>query len=217
MDPLNKQERTEAFIKMMAIFLLAVIVVAIPMYYAFRLPEKEKTLNQKEYNKLNAELKDITNFEQDFLIKTDSAISLFNAYKVEEDELDRDKLRLRYSSTTNEMEDYLEKISDDTIKSDLYDNIIFAYNNLFSAWAEKNELQAQLDECMKTNQNQSLEISKKTEIVTQEKEKTIREKEIDLINKALETHNGSIRLAAAEIGSTERKLKKRMKELGIAN
>ncbi|MCF6333256.1 MAG: hypothetical protein L3J11_08225 [Draconibacterium sp.] len=217
MDPLNKQERTEAFIKTLAIFLLAVIVVAIPMYYAFRLPEKEKTLNQKEYNNLNAELKEISNFEQNFLIKTDSAISLFNAYKIEEDELARDKLRLRYSSTTNEMEDYLKEISDDTIKSNLYNNIIFTYNNLFSAWAEKNELQSQLDECKKTNQSQSLEITKKTKIVAQEKEKTIKEKEIDLIKKALDTHNGSIRLAAAEIGSTERKLKKRMKELGIAN
>jgi len=76
-------------------------------------------------------------------------------------------------------------------------------------------LQAQLDECLQTSQSKSLEITKKTEIVTQENEKSIQEKEIDLIKKALDKHNGSKRLAAKELGTTERKLNKRMKELGI--
>ncbi|NQU54765.1 MAG: hypothetical protein HQ522_19760 [Bacteroidetes bacterium] len=76
-------------------------------------------------------------------------------------------------------------------------------------------MQAQLDECLQTSQSKSLEITKKTEIVTQENEKSIQEKEIDLIKKALDKHNGSKRLAAKELGTTERKLNKRMKELGI--
>ncbi len=215
MDPLNKQERTEAFIKMLAFFLLAVIVVSIPMYFAFRLPEKENALNQVEYNNLSSQLEEINNFELEFLIKTDSAISLFNAFKNAEDELIRDKMQLRYSSVTNAMEDYLEKISDDTIKFQLYDNIIYTYNNLFSTWAEMNDLREQLDECMKTSSAQSAAVIKEKEKATKENEKSIREKEIDLINKALNKHNGSIRLAAKELGTTERKLKKRMKELGI--
>ena len=198
MDPLNKQERTEAFIKMLAFFLFAVIVVSIPMYYAFQMPEKENTLNQSEFTKLSAQIEEMNNFEQNFLTKTDSALSLFNDYKIEEDKLSRDKIQLRYSDITNQMEDYLEKISDDTIKANLYDNVIFTYNNLFSSWSEKNVLQEQLDECMETPSPI-----------------TIKEKEIDLIKKALDKHNGSIRLAANELGSTERKLKKRMKELGI--
>jgi len=215
MDPLNKQERTEAFIKMLAFFLLAVIVVAIPMYYAFRLPEKENKLNQSEYETLTTEIEKINNFEQVFLAKTDSAISLFNAYKNEKDEMLRDKIQLRYSNITNQMEDFLQELEKDTTKVQLYDNIIFTYNNLFIAWTEKNDLQVQLDECMQTSQSQSIEITKKTEVVEQENEKSIQEKEIDLINKALDKHNRSIRLAAKELGSTERKLKKRMKELGI--
>ena len=113
------------------------------------------------------------------------------------------------------MEDYLEKISDDTIKSQLYDNIIYTYNNLFSAWSEKYDLQMQLDECLKSSSAKSAGVKEEKEKVTIENEKSIRQKEIDLMNKALEKHNGSIRLAGKELGLSERKMKKRMEELGI--
>lgn len=215
MDSLNKQERTEAILKMLAFFLLAVVIVAIPMYYAFRLPEKEDALNKEEYEELATEMEEINDFELDFLIKTDSAISLFNAFKNEQDEMLRDKIQLRYSNATNQMEDYLKEISDDTIRVRLFDNIIFTYNNLFSNWAEKNELQMQLDECMKTSSAKSAAVKEGKEKVTIENEKSIRQKEIDLMNKALEKHNGSIRLAGKELGLSERKMKKRMEELGI--
>lgn len=215
MDPLNKQERTEAVIKMLAFFLLAVIIVAIPMYYAFSLPEKEATWNKSEYEALVKELNDSKRFEKEFLQKTDAAIVLFHTYQMEEDEMARDKLQLRYSEATNEMEDYLEQIGEDSTRIGLYDNVIFTYNNLFSVWNEKYELKVQLEECMQTNYSQSVEITKKTEIVNTEQEKSIQQKEIDLIKKALDKHNGSKRLAAKELGYSERKLKKRMKELGI--
>ena len=215
MDPLNKQERTEAFIKMLALFLFAVIIAAIPMYYAFQMPENENSLNISKYEDLVSELEKMNELELKFLMKTDTAISLLNAYKNEQDELSRNKIQLRYSDETNQMEDYLEEITHDTVKAQLYDNIVFTYNNIFSAWVEKNELQAQLDECMKTSKVQSKEISEKEKIVAEEQGKSIQEKEIDLIKKALEKHNGNKRLAARELGTTERKLRKRMKELGI--
>lgn len=215
MDPLNKQERTEAVIKMLAFFLLAVIIVAIPMYYAFRLPEKEATWNKSEYETLVEKLEKSHQFEIDFLQKTDSAIALFQSFQSEEDEVARDKIQLRYSNATNQMEDYLRRIAKDSTKVDLYDNVIFTYNNLFSAWNERNSLQAQLDECMQTNYSQSVEITKKTEIVNKEEAKSIQQKEVDLIDKALKKHNGNKKLAAKELGYSERKLRKRMKELGI--
>jgi transcriptional regulator with GAF, ATPase, and Fis domain len=215
MDPLNKQERTEALLKMLAFFLLAVVIVSIPMYYAFRLPEKEAAWNNAEFDQIVKKLDDHEKFERDFLQKTDSAIALYNAYLIEEDEIARDKIQLRYSNATNQMEDYLERMSNDSVKAELYDNVIFTYINLFSAWKSKNELQAQLDDCMKKSSSQQQELTVKTEIVQQEKAKTIQEKEIDLIKKALQKHNGSIRLAAEELGTTERKLRKRMKELGV--
>ena len=215
MDPLNKQERTEAIIKMLAFFLLAVIIVAIPMYYGFRMPEKEDALLQSKNKDLAAQLQALQKFEREFLVKTDSAIALFTAFQNEEDEMNRDKLQLRYSTATNDMEDYLDGLND-SIKEQLYDNIIYTYNNLFTAWTKKNELQEQLDECMQTSYSQGVEISKKTEQVREEQQKSIQEKEIDLINKALTKHNGNKRLAAKELGTTERKLRKRMKELGIS-
>jgi transcriptional regulator with AAA-type ATPase domain len=218
MDALNKQERTEAFLKMLAFFILAVIVVSIPMYYAFRLPEKENTLQRAECDSVSVRLAEIDDFVKAFLIEADSAISIFNAYKEEPDEVLRDKLQLRFSEITNEMENSVRTIKRDTVRARLYGKAIFIYSNLFSTWAEKNDLQAQLDDCLNDNNA----IIKKKEIAAaidkpaeNQKEMTIREKEIDLINKALTKHNGNVKEAAKELGKSERKLKKRMKELGI--
>ncbi len=219
MDPLNKQERTAATIKMLIFFILAVIIVAIPMYFAFQLPEKEEQWNKEQYEDVLNQLKYNQQFEREFLQKTDSAIALFSAYQKEEDEVVRDKIQLRYSNATNQMEDYLQRIEQDTVKVDLYDNIIFTFNNLFGAWNMKNELEAQLEECLQQSQSKQKElkgiISEHTEKVEAEASKSLQEKEIDLIQKALTKHNGSKRLAAQELGTTERKLRKRMKELGM--
>ncbi len=217
MDPLNKQERTEAILKMLTFFVVAVIIVAIPLYYAFRMPKMEQKFQKDKYDSLVVRLAEIDKLERSFLVETDSAISLFNAYQKEEDKLAQDKIQLRYSETTNKMEDQLGKIRNDTIKEQLYDNVIYIYDNLFSAWSDIFDLQDQLQECLKTNQNQSAEISRKSAIVKMEREKTVQEKEIDLINKALGKYNGSVRLAAKELGTTERKLRKRMKDLGIGD
>ncbi len=219
MDALNKQERTEAFLKMLAFFILAVIIISIPMYYAFRMPEKEKALRRAECDSLAVRLTEIDNFAKAFLLQADSAVSLFNTYKEEEDEVLRDKLQLRFSEITNEMENSVRTIKNDTIRARLYGKAIFIYSNVFSTWAEKKDLQVQLNDCMQ-NTNAML---KKKEVAAavekpkvEEKEMTIREKEIDLINKALKKHNGNVKAAAKELGKTERKLKRRMKELGIS-
>jgi len=218
MDALNKQERTEAFLKMLAFFLLAVIVVSIPMYYAFRLPEKEDTLHRAECDSISVRLAEIDNFIKAFLIEADSAISIFNTYKEEQDEVLQDKLQLRFSEITNEMENSVRTIKHDTTRARLYGKAIFIYSNLFSTWVEKKDLQARLDDCMQDNTAimQKKEIAASVENpVVEKKEMTIREKEIDLINKALKKHNGNVKAAAKELGTSERKLKKRMKELGI--
>jgi DNA-binding NtrC family response regulator len=218
MDALNKQERTEAFLKMLAFFLLAVIVISIPMYYAFRLPEKEDTLHRAECDSISVRLAEIDNFIKAFLIEADSAISIFNTYKEEQDEVLQDKLQLRFSEITNEMENSVRTIKHDTTRARLYGKAIFIYSNLFSTWVEKKDLQARLDDCMQDNTAimQKKEIAASVEEpVVEKKEMTIREKEIDLSNKALKKHNGNVKAAAKELGTSERKLKKRMKELGI--
>lgn len=219
MDPLNKQERTEATIKMLLFFVLALIIVAIPMYYAFRMPDKEVQWNKAEYEELEKKLNNIEQFERDFLAKTDSAIALFNRYQNEEDQMTRDKIQLRYSNATNQMEDYLDRIGHDTLKVRLFDNVIYTYNNLFSAWSEKTKIESQLLDCLQQSQSKQQElkgiITEHSQKVEEEEAKSFQQKEIDLIQKALDKHNGSKRQAAKELGTTERKLRKRMKELGM--
>jgi DNA-binding NtrC family response regulator len=218
MNALNKQERIEAFLKMLAFFLLAVIVVSIPMYYAFSLPEKENAIHQAECDSVSGRLAEIDNFVNAFLIDADSAISIFNTYKEEQDEVLRDKLQLRFSEITNEMENAVRTIKHDTTRAKLFEQAVLIFSSSFSTWVEKKNLQTQLDDCMQSN----TAILKKNEIAAslekpkvEKKEMTIREKEIDLVKKALEKHNGNVKAAARELGTSERKLKRRMKELGI--
>lgn len=215
MDPLNKKERTEAVLKMLLFFVLAVIIAAIPMYYSFRMPGIEAEWNSEQYDDMVKKLKDNETFEREFLRKTDSAIALFTAYQNEEDDVARDKIQLRYSNATNQMEDYLQQIEEDTVKADLYDNIIYTFNNLFSAWNEKVELEKEMNQTQSKQQELKEQISEHSQKIEEEEAKSLQEKEIDLIQKALDKHNGSKRLAAKELGTTERKLRKRMKELGM--
>lgn len=222
MDPLNKKERNQAILKMLLFFILAIIVVAVPMYYFFTLPEKEAAWNEEQYQDLMQRFNNYAEFEKKFLAKSDSALVLYEAYQNEEDEVARGKIQLRYSDATNQMEDFLKQITDDSVKVNLFNNVIFTYNNLFRAWTAKNEIQKELDACMQETQSKQRQISEKENIiekqaekVEQEESKSLQEKEIDLIKKALEKHNGSKRRAAEELGTTERKLRKRMKELGI--
>ncbi|WP_297086286.1 helix-turn-helix domain-containing protein [uncultured Draconibacterium sp.] len=219
MEALNKQERTEAVLKMLLFFVLAIIIVAIPMYYLFRLPEIEAEWNKEQYDDVLKKLADSERFEQQFLQKTDSAIALFTAYQKEEDEVARDKIQLRYSNATNQMEDYLQQIEQDSVRADLYDNIIYTFNNLFSAWNAKVEVEQQLAEVLHQSKNKQQElrgiISEHSQKIEEEESKSFQEKEIELIADALQKHGGSKRLAAKELGTTERKLRKRMKELGM--
>jgi len=215
MDPQNKQERSEAIIKMLVYYAIAIIVIAIPMYFIFSLPEKENKWEKEQFEEVFERLKGDSEVEKAFLAKTDSAIALLNAYQKEEDEMSRDKIQLRYSDITNQMEDFLQKIENDTIRLDLYDNIIYMCNNVFSTWKEKYSLQEELADCQSQKQSQKQELARKSEIVQMERSKSVHETEIELIKKALEKYNGNKRLAAEELGTSERKLKKRMKELGI--
>lgn len=215
MDPLNKQERTQAVLKMLLFFVLAVIIVAIPMYYAFRMPELEAEWNSEQYDDVVKKLAENETFEREFLRKTDSAIALFTAYQNEEDDVARDKIQLRYSNATNQMEDYLQQIEEDSVRADLYDNIVYTFNNLFSAWNEKVELEKEMNKSQSRQQELKEKITEHSQKIEEEESKSFQQKEIELINDALQKHNGSKRLAAKELGTTERKLRKRMKELGM--
>jgi len=128
MDPLNKQERTEAFIKMLALFLLTAVLMAIPMYYAFRLPCMVSEKNDDILKKVD-EMRDV---EKQFLLKTDLSKETYSDYEQEANKVNRDKTRLQYSAISLDMGKIISSISTDTIKSNLYSNVVFSFDKLFN-------------------------------------------------------------------------------------
>jgi hypothetical protein len=132
MEPLNKQERTEAFVKVLVLFLFAVVMIAIPMYYAFMLPCKEKNLTWEEYELLKKQMSEMKHYDHQFLVKTDSAKLICNKYEQEENKVARDKRRFQYSAISLDMEKLSNTISNDTLKSRLYANAVYSFDKLFN-------------------------------------------------------------------------------------
>ncbi|NCB07915.1 MAG: hypothetical protein EOM73_07130 [Bacteroidia bacterium] len=207
MDPLNKKERTEAFIKMLLLFLLAVILVSIPMYYAFQMPANDQQLNSAEHEQLIALLEENKKNDQEFLMLADSAQALYVQYSNENIEVNRGRISNRFSGILNKMEDITLRVESDTVKSDLYGHLIDAFNNLIVKNDNINELKANLKKA-----TESAGGGGTPEPV---KELTSEEKMIELIKTTLEKHNGNKKNAAKELGMTERSLKKKMDDLGM--
>lgn len=195
MDPLNKQERKEAFIKMLVMFIITVIIIAIPMYYAFKLPLKELAFNRSENEKLTAQIKNSSQVDLAFLALADSARTLFNQYSNESVDLTRQRISDRFSAVLNAMEDYAVKVEGDTIKSNLYDHVVNAMDDLFTKAENLNDL--------------------KKQAAQQPATLTDDQKMIELIKNTLKKHNGNTKDAAKELGMTERRLKKKMQDLGM--
>ena len=202
MDPLNKQERTEAFIKMLVLFLICIIIVAIPMYSAFKLPAKERSASSSEFGSLKKQLEEAKLFDKVFLMKTDSVLSIFNQFAQQKDNLERDRMQLRFVSISNKMEDYSKTIKNDTIKPKLYGNVVFSLNKLFS---NRNELFSLEDKLAKASSGGGAEAAK-------EETKSLLEKQIELLKKSLALHGGHKNYAAKELGLSERMFNSLLKE-----
>lgn len=214
MDPLNKKERTNAFIKMLLMFILTVIIVLIPMYYVFRMPAIEQTLSKEEQEKLIETLKKNNLNDQQFLLLTDSARSLYSEYLNEKSEVDKGRISDRFSGVLNDMEDMAVQTEGDTVRSDLYGHLIDAYSNLFSINENINDLKKDLKKTVEEKEaiqatKASGETEKPAKVLTNE------EQQILLIKNTLEKHNGNLKEAAKELGTTERRLKKKMEDLGM--
>ncbi|MBW6534107.1 MAG: type VI secretion system TssO [Mariniphaga sp.] len=204
MDALNKKERREAFIKVFLLFVLTVILVAIIMFFAFRMPAQVQTFNSEEYEKLITLNEISRKNDKDFLFLTDSARALYIQYSKENIEVNRGRISNRFSGVLNNMEDIILRVEQDTLRSDLYGHLIDAYSNLFVKNDNINELKLELKKASETTGG--------AEIV---KELSSEEQMIELIKAALEKHNGNKKNAAKEIGMTERRLIRVMKDLGM--
>jgi hypothetical protein len=192
MEPLNKQERTEAFLKVLALFLLAVILIAIPMYYLFRLPCIESNVNTKEYERLQKQMKDMSKYHQQFLLKTDSALSIFGKYEQEKERFAREKIRPRYPLLSNDMEDYTKAIPDDTLKS-LYTDVRLTFDKLFISQDKIFNLENVIDTLKNGGKND-----------TPPPPEPLSFKLDKIIKAALDKNNRSKRLAGEELGLNEK-------------
>jgi len=201
MDPLNKKERTEAFIKMLLLFLLAVGIVAIPMFYAFRMPVLDKAHNSEAYETLKNRLEENIENDRQFLFLTDSARTLFLDYSKEFSNVRKGRISDRFSEVLNNMEDLALRVEKDTVRSDLYGHMIDAYSELFV----KTDNIAEMKEDFK----------EEVEEVKEDAQLTPDEQLIELITITLKKHKGNKREAARELGMTRRRLIKKMEELGM--
>lgn len=210
MDPLNKKERTEAFVKMLLLFLLTVALVGIIIFHFFRMPAKEQDFSSDAYGELLKQVEENDGINQEFLLLADSARSLYFQYIKENIEVNRKRLIGRFSAVLNQMEDKVQQVEQDTVRYDLFFHLIDAYGSL----AEKNDNIRSLKE----------ELKKAAEAAgggggggpaASARELTSEEKMTDLIKAALEKHNGNKKNAARELGMTERSLRKKMQDLGM--
>lgn len=213
MDPLNRKERTEAFIKMLLLFILTVVIVAIPMYYAFQMPQKDRALSNKEIEQLKAQIQGNNKNDQDLLLLADSANSLFLQYSKETIEVNRGRISGRFSAVLNNMEDVARRAEKDTVRSELYSHIIEAYSNLILKNDNINELKAELKKATEKAEEKAEEGAGGGAATTKAISGDDQMKE--LIKATLVKHNGNKKDAAKELGMTERKLKKKMEDLGM--
>lgn len=209
MDPLNKKERTEAFIKMLLLFVLTVLVITIPIFYAFQMPEKDRTLTSREFELIKAQIQNNLKNDNEFLLLADSARSLYQQYAAETIEVKRGRISDRMSATLNDMEDVGRKMEKDSVRSELYKHIIEGYSNLVLKNQNINELKAELKKAAEKAESEEGGGGGGSKKMSAE------EMQVKQINAVLAKHNGNRKDAAKELGMSERKLKKKMEELGM--
>jgi hypothetical protein len=207
MEPLNKQERTEAFVKVLALFLLAVILIAIPMYYVFRLP----CIVSNEKDELLRKVEKMKKFETQFLIETDSAKYIFNHFEQEKNELDRSKWRLQYPSISLDMEKLSRNTFDDTLKSRLYANVVFSFDRLFNnqdtIFSLKNKITALINPVPNPNQTAGPE----------QIQETLQTRFRKIVEEALKKSDNNRNKAGNLVGLKEKTFSTIVKELDVPN
>jgi hypothetical protein len=206
MDPLNKQERTEAFIKMLVLFLLTAVLMAIPMYYAFRLPCMVSKKNDDILKKVE-EMRDV---EKQFQLKTDLSKEIYSNYEEESNKVERDKTRLQYSAISLDMGKITSTISDDTIKSSLYSNVIFSFDKLFTQQEKIYNLRDSIRAIINPSQEQKPPVPDPIP-------ETLETRFKNIIKEALKKNDNNRRLSGQSVGLSEKTFSSIVKELKIPN
>jgi hypothetical protein len=203
MEPLNKQERTEATVKVLALFVIAVILIAIPMYYAFRLP----CIVSDKNSELLAKMEKMKENERQFLIYTDSAKYIYNLFEQEKNELDRTKWRLQYPPISLDMDRLTKKIAYDTLKSRLYSNVVFSFDKMFINQDSIFGLRGRITKILNPIPSGP--------VPPPEPEPTLRARLIKIVEEALRKNDNNKRLSGVSVGLSEKTFSQIVKELDI--
>jgi phosphoenolpyruvate carboxylase len=146
MDPLNKRERTETFLKFLGVFILGIIIVLIPFYFIIRLPERENKLMNEKFRNLEEQLKFQKKY---FAVRMDSVKNMLDDF--DSQGIDIDKLNADIGFVLSDMEKSI--VADTSWKAGLYKNIIQTYLDLQKAKNSILETRDDLKECQKNLKN----------------------------------------------------------------
>ena len=123
MKPLNKKDRTNAFLKFLAIFILGILIVLIPFYFLIRLPEKVEEVKTEELTGFEHQIE----FQRDyFAVQMDSVRTLLDMFK--NPDIDFDRLSASIGILLAEMETKIAK--DESWRGQMNKNIIETYSDL---------------------------------------------------------------------------------------
>lgn len=146
MDPLNKRERTETFLKFLGVFILGILIVLIPFYFIIRLPERENKLMNEKFRNLEEQLK----FQKIyFAVRMDSVKNMLDDF--DSPGIDIDKLNADIGFVLSDMGKSI--VADTSWKAGLYKNVIQTYLDLKKAKNSILETRDNLKECQKNLKN----------------------------------------------------------------
>ena len=154
MKPLNKKDRTNAFLKFLAIFIFGILIVLIPFYFLIRLPEKVEEVKTEELTGFEHQIE----FQRDyFAVQMDSVRALLDMFRTPG--IDFDRLSATIGMLLADMESKIAK--DESWRGQMNKNIIETYSDLKLASAsgidvsddisdleeEIDKLKGKLEEC----------------------------------------------------------------------
>jgi hypothetical protein len=142
MKPLNKKERTLAFFKFLALFLIGILIVLIPFYFIIRLPSMEQGIKSEDIQKLEELLKVQKEY---YAVQIDKLKNLFVKYDAPGEDID--KLNADIGYILSDME---HTIGTDTAwRATMYKNIMQTYLDLKKTKTDLGECKKELVKCGK--------------------------------------------------------------------
>ncbi|TLX71648.1 hypothetical protein E9993_19980 [Labilibacter sediminis] len=149
MKPENTKDRKSLFIRFIVFFILAILIVIVPVFVTLRLPAQE---NEQTSGELKA-LQDERDFQRDFFaVRMDSVKGLVDSYN--SDDVDIDKLNADIGFLLSEMEKSIA--SDTTWRASMNKNIVATYlslkkmqNKILEVHEELDEVTSDLAKCKK--------------------------------------------------------------------